>query len=154
MISRRPPECAHREPPPITLPSVVRSGRNADERLRAARGHAKTRHHFAKISTAPCFVQCEAQRIDEGLRGPHVIHVARDRFQHDRRDLIAESRKRVRHLSGVVVIAPQRLRGELGWHARRSGIAEREGARTRLHQQEIAVAVVQPSNFTIERATL
>ena len=46
--SRRPPYAATGNPPPITLPSVVRSARDAESLARAAERDAESRHHLVE----------------------------------------------------------------------------------------------------------
>ena len=103
------------------------------------------------MSTAPCAVHSSPERFDEGLGGPHEIHVAGHRLEDHRGDFRPEAPERVLDLLRVVVVEHERLRGELRGDAGRRGIAERERARARLHQQEVAVAVVAALELHDER---
>jgi hypothetical protein len=103
MIARLPPNAPTGMPPPITLPSVVKSRRDAVEALRAARMHAKSRHHLVEDQHGAMAVAHRAQTRQE-LRARHdEIHVADDRLDDDARDALAAVAKRGLDRRQVVV---------------------------------------------------
>ncbi len=84
-----------------------------------------------------------AQRLQErGLRRDE-IHVAGDRLDDHRRDLVALLPSNARSSAMIVVVVEhERVHRRLGRHARRARLAERERARSRFHEQRIGVAVI------------
>ena len=84
--SRRPPYAATGSPPPITLPSVVRS---AVTPKRSAAPPGAMRNPVitsSKISSAPCSSASRAQRGQERRIGRDEPRVADHRLDDDRRD--------------------------------------------------------------------
>ena len=142
MMSRRPPNAPTGMPPPITLPSVVRSGVMPIQRLRAAACTRKPVITSSKISTLP-WRSHSARRPSRkpGARRDQV-HVAGDRLDDDAGDRVALRRER--GLDRVEIVVRQRRSSR--WRSpaarRPTTAAERQRARARLHEQAVAVAVI------------
>jgi hypothetical protein len=99
MMSRRPPNAPTGMPPPMILPSVVRSGRTPYKRLRAAEGDAKSGHDFVEDQQRAGAIAFAAQRLEEAGRGRHAVHVAGDRLDDHAGDLLADLAERLAHLA-------------------------------------------------------
>ena len=84
--SRRPPYAATGSPPPITLPSVVRSGVDAEALARAAGRDAEAGHHLVEDQQRAVLVGERAQRREEAGIGRDEARVADDRLDDDRGD--------------------------------------------------------------------
>jgi hypothetical protein len=78
---------------------------------------------------------------------PHQVHVAGDRFHDDRGNLRPVLAERVLQLLAVVVTEHHRLAGNVGRHAGRTGVTERERAGAGLDQQTVGVPVVAAFEF-------
>ncbi len=96
----------------------------------------------SKISTRAVARAFLAQRLEEAGLRQHEVHVAGDRLDDHAGDLAAAFLEERAHLRSVVVVEHQRVRRGVGGHARRAGVAERERAGARLHEQRVGVAVI------------
>ena len=78
----------------MILPRHVRSGRMPEELLRAARRRAKSRDHLVEDEQRVLAIAQRAQALEEpGLRR-HDAHVAGDRLDEDRGNLLRGSARR------------------------------------------------------------
>jgi hypothetical protein len=142
MMSRRPPKAPTGMPPPITLPSVVRSGVMPNRPCAPTGPTRKPVITSSKISTAPCCVHSVRIALEEGARRHDEVHVADHRLDDDAGDAVAMAAEARFELLRRVVVEHQRVPGEVGRHAARTRVAEGERAGTGLHQQAVGVAVV------------
>ena len=94
--SRRPPNAAHGNPPPMILPSTVRSGVTPYERLRAAVRDAEPRDHLVEDQQRAVLVAERAQAL-RGSRGRRDdAHVRGDRLDDHARRSARRARRRSR----------------------------------------------------------
>jgi len=142
MISRRPPNAPTGMPPPMILPSVVKSGRHPIERLRASQGDAKARITSSKTSSAPTPSHSRPQSLQKIRRRGHAIHVACHGLDNDAGDLLAELPEHALNLIAVVVVERHRMARQRPGHARRGGYPESQCAGARLDQQRIGMSVI------------
>ena len=83
-----------------------------------------------------------AATFHEGRRRAHEIHVARDWFDHQARQLGAMHAKGLFQLFNMVVLQNQRVLHHFGRHAGAGWVAKSRQARTRLDQKCVGMAVV------------
>ena len=106
-------------PPPITLPSVVRSGRTP---YTAWAPPGATRNPVITLvedEHRSVLVAALAQRLQEARHRRHAVHVPGDGLHDHPGDPVAELRERVAHAAGVVEGEGQRVLGERGGDAGR-----------------------------------
>jgi hypothetical protein len=131
----------------MTLPSVVRSGRDAVQTLHAASADAEAGHHLVEDQHPAVLVQFSRRAFEEaGLRLDQV-HVAGDRFNDDAGDLAALCGEQLVDLLDVVVIEHHGMAGGVGRHAGGTRLAEGQQAGAGFHQQTVGVAVVAAFEF-------
>ena len=116
--------------------------RDAVDLLRAAERDAETAHHFVENQHRAVLGAQAPQGLQEFRRGAHEVHVARDRLDDHRGDLVAERLERFFEFRDVVVLEHRGVLGDIGRHARRGRIAEGEQARAGFDQQAIRVTVI------------
>ena len=106
----------------MILPSVVRSGSDAQQRLRPAVGHAEAGHHFVEDQQRAVLVGHLPQRLAELGRRRDAAHVADDRLDDHAGDLRAVLgkgvfdglRRRCSAARACRATAPSVTPGELG----------------------------------------
>jgi hypothetical protein len=117
-------------------------GRDAHQLLRATGCDAEAGHHLVE-DEQHAVLAAEAPQAGEiaGSR-QHQPHVAGDRLDEERGDLLAMSREERLHRDEVVVRRDQRVVGHRLRHAGRGRRADGGGAGARCDQERIAVTVV------------
>ena len=85
-----------------------------------------------------------AKPLQKAGCGRHHAHVGRHGFHNDSRNLALIGAQRLFHAFQIVITAHQRVAHNISRNAGAGGCAERQRARTRLHQQAVTVAVVTP----------
>ena len=110
--------------------------------LRAARSDAKTGDHFVEHQHDPVSRADVAQALQKARLRQNDAHVAGDRLDDQRGDLIRERFAQPFDRRQVVVGREQRVRGGGPRDAGARRHAERRQARARLHQKLIGVAVI------------
>ncbi len=103
MISALAAEGAHREAAADDLAERGEVGRDAVALLRAAERHAEAGDDLVEDEHDAVRVAQVAQTLQEALGGRHDAHVAGDRLDDDRRDLVAFCGERCRNRVEVVV---------------------------------------------------
>ncbi len=83
-----------------------------------------------------------AQRLQEGVRRPHEIHVADDGFDDHAGDIGGARGEHALQRGHVVVGQHEGVLGEIGRHAARGWVAESQRARAGLDEQAVGMAVV------------
>ncbi len=147
-----PAEGAHRHAAADHLAERGEIRCHAEEALGAARRDAISGHHLVEDQHGAVLRAKAAQHADEFIRRADEIHVAGDRLEHHRGDLVAVAREGIGNVLRIVVVEHERVRRQLRRHARRSRVAEGERAGAGLHQQEIAVAVIATLELDDDRA--
>ena len=110
MMSRLPPYAPTGSPPPITFPSVVRSGADSVERLGSAKAHAKTGHHLVKYQERS-FVRGQLPgALEESIPREDHSHVSRHRLHNHRRYFSAVGREQALERIKVIGRARERVR--------------------------------------------
>ena len=89
--------------------------------LGAASVDSKTRHHLVKDEHAPRVYGDFAQCLEKARCRGNAAHVARDGFDDDGRDVLANAGEDLAHGIGVVEWSGQRMLGGIGGHAGRVG---------------------------------
>ena len=121
-------------------------------RLRAAQRDAEAGHHLVEDQQRTVLRAQLAQALHERDAGAHEIHVAGDRFDHHRRQLVAMFREAGLQRLDVVIGQHQRVLGDLGRHAGAGWVAEGGKPRARLDQQRVGMAVVAALELQEQRA--
>ena len=139
---RAPPKAPTGMPPPITLPKVARSGRDAEELGRAAAAEAKARDHLVEDQQRAVRARERAQGLEElaPLRQQAVI--GGHRLDDDGGDARALAREQRRQRRLVIERQHARAGGEGLRHAGGGRPAEGREPRARRDQQMIGVPVV------------
>ena len=102
MMSLRPPYAPTGNPPPITLPSVVRSGLMPYSCCAPPKATRKPVMTSSKISSAPVLCECSRSASQEARRRRHATHVAHDRFDNNRRDVVRHAHRTPLHSRHVI----------------------------------------------------
>ena len=115
---------------------------DAEHLLRAARRRAKPGDHFVEDEQDAVAIADRAQALQEAVAGRDDPHVAGDRLDDDRGDLVAVPLDGRLDRRQVVVAREQRVGRDRRRDAGAGRHAERHRARARLHEERVRVAVI------------
>ena len=121
MISALPPNAPTGRPPPITLPSVVKSGSTPCAAWAPPRWTRNPVITSSKMSTLPASAVISRSVARKARRRGDAAHVAGDRFDDDGRDVLAHAGKDLSHGIDIVERCGQGVLGRIGRHARGVG---------------------------------
>ena len=147
MISRRPPKAPTGMPPPMTLPSTVRSGRTPYTAWAPPGRDPEPRHHLVEYEHRAVLVAALPKRLQKPRHRRYAVHVSGNRLDDHRSDPFAEPGERLAHCAGIVEAQRESVLGKSCGDAGRGRHAEGERARTRLDEQGIRVPVVAAFEF-------
>ena len=102
MMSRRPPYAASGSPPPTTLAEASHVRLQPGTRLHPTEGDAAARHHLVEDDHRAVRSAHVDNRLEESGLGRHAPHVADDRFDDHRGDVLAAGREQTAERACVV----------------------------------------------------
>ncbi len=137
-----PAEGAHRHAAADDLAERGQVRANAVALLRATARDAEAGHHLVEDQHRAVPGAQLAHALQEAGSGRDAVHVAGHRLDDDTGELAAHGGEALLQRFGIVVGQGDRVAREVGRHAGRGGHAERQRARSGLHQQRVGVAVV------------